>query len=124
MSPYRVLVNHPEYNDPVVLSSMLSIDKITKHRNIYITLKTVPTDPNVLMTSKIAAHLQTTKHNSIILDKYRIVRDYAARHYSVGHCAWDELEMIEGSELTQQDCLTLAMHNYCEKSGIEILNTL
>lgn len=123
MSPYRVLVACPGRKDTEILSSMLSIDKVTQARNIFIIQKAVPTDPEVQFTSKVVAHLQSGKHNSIILDKYQIDKDYMSkRTYRVRHCKSNTT--LTQVELTQQDCLELAMRDYCSKKGIEILNTL
>lgn len=123
MSPYRVLVLRPGHDDTEIIAAMLSKDKVTEHRNIYITQKTVPTDPTTELTSKVVAHLQTGKHNSIILDKYEIVKDYTRRSaYKVRYCKSGEI--LAQVELTQQDCLELAMKDYCSKHDIKIINTL
>lgn len=122
MSPYRVLVKFRGRSDEEVLSAMLSVDKTTQDRNIYIIQKAVPSD-DLVMTHKTIAHMQSGKSNSVILEKYQIIKDYnLARAYRVKCCSTCESPLE--TEFTQQDCLKLAMLHYCEHNGITILNTL
>ena len=125
MSPYRVLVSRPGCQENEIMAAMLSVDRVTNSRNIFITQKAVPADPKEKMTSKIVAHLQTGKNNSIILDKYQIIKDYTHKNnYKVRHFIDGAFKILDEVELTQQDCLELAMKDYCTQKGIEIINTL
>lgn len=103
---------------------MLSVDKFSHDRNIYILQKTVPTVNRP--EEKVAAHLQSGKRNSVILDKYRIVKEYVEfpgdARYRVKRISSNT--KLDGYELTQQDCLQLAMRDYCARNNYNILYTL
>lgn len=119
MSPYRVLVFTGR--EHMILAAMLSIDQLVGNRNIYIIQKAVPSD--TILSDKAVAHLQSCKRNSVILDKYEILKEFEDRRtYRVRKSS--SLGIIEGSEMTQQDCLKLAMHDYCERNNLTIISTL
>ena len=143
MSPYRVLAKYLSRDniDKFVLSSMLSVDKMSGRRFIYILLKhdrNNPTGAYYLLNqfpsipesvkngqAKILAHRQSGKQNSDILAKYEIHR-MTDHSYMIDYI--DSKSSIHVpltyKEFTQQDCLKAAMHHYCSKNNIDIINTL
>lgn len=118
MSPYRVLVldkSGYEY----VLQAMLSVDKLTQIRYIYIVAKTT-TDDMQESSKKAVAHRTSTRGNTIVLDKYEI------------HLAWLPVNRYEvwkealhlSDEYTQSDCLRCAMQHYCNEANMLIKKEL
>lgn len=121
MSPYRVLISKSG-SDNMILAAMLSVNKLTQNRDIYIIQKIIPSESQ-MKTDKVIAHLQSSKRNTVILDKYEILKELEFRRcYRVRHIS--SLCILSDVELTQQDCLRAAMQDYCSRNRLTILSTL
>lgn len=131
MQPYRVLVNNQNYT--AVYAAMLSV-KDDGSRKIYIVEKhfsSVPagqcnfiSDDNLEIARNLA-HKMSTVRNSEIVGCYNIIKyDVTPVEYSIHrvdrlvHTPTDVLEK------TQQDCLRMAMADFCEVHGYTILSVL
>lgn len=119
MSPYRVRVSKYGYGIQLILAAMMHVDKYSNYHEILIVAKAVPSDDNSLITVQSVAYSQTTQNNSVILDKYEIVRalDFS-RYYLVRRS--DSEIYLEDKCPTQQRCLKVAMEDYCERNNFTI----
>ena len=119
MSPYRVRVSKYGYGIQLILAAMMHVDKYSNYHEILIVAKVVPSDDNSLITVQSVAYSQTTQNNSVILDKYEIVRalDFS-RYYLVRRS--DSEIYLEDKCPTQQRCLKIAMEDYCERNNFTI----
>lgn len=123
MSPYRVRVSKYGYGIQLILAAMMHVDKYSNYHEILIVAKVVPSDDNSLITVQSVAYSQTTQNNSVILDKYEIVRalDFS-RYYLVRRS--DSEIYLEDKCPTQQRCLKIAMEDYCERNNFTINEVL
>ena len=124
MSPYRVLTQN-KGEDPIVLSAMLSVDKKTGDRNIYIVEKISASSSDVVSSRQVAYTL-TCRKNSNILARYCIKRSHDTSKYIVIRCslAGDLQTAIFQEEYTQAACLVSAMHDYCAMNRYNIISVL
>ena len=123
MSPYRVLAIHEESKSELILAAMLHVEKLYNHHEIYIVIKHSPSDDLSIITKQTVAYSQTTSNNSIILDKYDIVRSLDVyRHYRVRHQSSDSY--LEDYCPTQQRCLKIALDDFCDRNNITIQEVL
>ena len=130
MSPYRVLVEIGNNSDTKVLSSMLSIDKLTGEKMIYIVDKLInDVKDDEYISPKLIAHTQSGKRNSDIVCTYKLVKEgyhtysvMRAYFSSESHQAvWMNTSI---KEFTQSDCLKSAMLHYCSSVRYKILQDL
>lgn len=119
MSPYRVRVSKYGYGIQLILAAMMHVDKYSNYHEILIVAKVVPSDDNSLITVQSVAYSQTTQNNSVILDKYEIVRalDFS-RYYLVRRS--DSEIYLEDKCPTQQRCLKVAMEDFCNRNNYTI----
>ena len=127
MSPYRVSVTDKQCSGTMILAAMLSINKKTGDRNIYIIRKEDPMllSKHGILTDRQIAHAQTTRRNSSILSTYRIFkRD--DKKYIVGRydTYGNPLSYIDDVYYIQSHCLEGAMQDYCNRNNYDILCTL
>lgn len=125
MSPYRVLAQNRDEEDPFVLAAMLSIDKKTGDRNIYIVEK-ISANSSDAVSYRQAAYTYTCRKNSNILARYCIRRAKDTSKYTVIRCslAGNLQTTIFQEEYTQAACLSSAMHDYCAMNKFDIISVL
>lgn len=140
MSPFRVLVRNNSMKCWDVLASMLSTDKVTGMRNVYIVKKKY--DDETMRALRISedlaahmlkrtAHSQMGRQNSEILDRYIIIKNVLnTRKYAVQRVVGLDASGIKLSspvsdrEYTQGDCLRAAMVHFCESNDLTIIREL
>lgn len=123
MTPYRVLAQDtdvhtslgPQMRDVCkIYSAMLSKDKITGMRKIYILFKPIPLGYTTFDVKEIA-HKMTTRKNSQIMREFIIEPFQSAsgqtRYRVVDPDTYDRRE-IGDPQYTLSDCLVTAMHQY------------
>lgn len=131
MQPYRVLAHNGIYI--TVYAAMLSV-KDDGTRKIYIVEKHLPEVPagqmsfledEELETARELAHKMSTVRNSDIVGSYDLVKyDTTPIEYSI-HRVDDRIHTpTDVLEKTQQDCLRMAMGDFCRLNNYEILNVL
>jgi len=126
MSPYRLLVTDAETREKeFIFSAMLSVDKKTGSRDIFIVQKLFMNfGDDVEGFSRAAiAHSQTTKKNSAIVGRYRIVKNDDGRRYTVSRIEqvnprFSVENTISDKEYTQETCLVAAMNDYLAQAGL------
>lgn len=126
MSPYRVTVVQNSTHQSYVLSAMLSINKKTGDRNIYIIRKERPElFGTASLSDRQLAYSQTCRSNSSILSNYRI-HTTANDKYRIGryNMAGACVSYIHDVEYTQSRCLASAMNDYCIRNGYTIISVL
>ena len=130
MSPYRVVVSkHDKRSNMVnefIFAAMLSVDRNTKERRIFIIDKPLP----MLAThedKRRIAHKMTSALNSTILAKYIIKFNSDINRYKVHKCfphSSDSAYVLYNAEFTQSACLISAMNDYCDRNGYQIIQTI
>lgn len=131
MQPYRVLVNNNNYR--AVYAAMMST-KDDGSKMVYIVEKHLPEVPagqisfltdEELVTARELAHKVSTVRNSDIVGSYKLVQfDSTPRSYSLRKVIDNQLHITDVLEITQQDCLRVAMADFCETNGYTILHVL
>lgn len=126
MSPYRVLVDSD--GKPRLIVAMLSVDKLTKRRRIFIVEKTLPhmwkATPEEI---KHLAHMQISQKNTLTLAEYVIHKDDMGLKYSISrrnHECGMTHENIANNQYTQSDCLVAAMNDYTTQNDITVIRQL
>lgn len=133
MSPYRVLVEKETYkvstglsysSERFILASMMSVDKRTQERRIFIVQKLIPITEETSYAN--IAHALTTSKNSGILDRYQIQRPPRSRKYSVYRLGdiGEPCREVARDIFIQSDCLIAAMEHYCLINDLKVLETL
>lgn len=138
MKPVRVKVENANTGKEAVLSSRVSQDKNTGVYWVYVFdrhLPNVPSGQGTLpiegakpITDKDLAHRMINRWNSTILDAYVLEREEHGRKYIMSrHIFGDRSNPITkytGTEPTQEDCVRLAMNDYCSRNNLTILEEL
>jgi hypothetical protein len=121
MSPYRVLVKEKgESKAYRLLVAILSKDKVTGRRRIFICEKTLPKMWNATMEEiKQVAHMQVTRKNSLILAEYEIFKDDLGLKYKVVRRSGD-FEALDKNQYIQSDCLIAAMEDYLSQKDLKV----
>lgn len=127
MSPYRVLVRDQEGRH-TVFAAMLSPDKKTGTRRIFIVEKIVPVwgqepEVDIMESLRDIAHSMITKRNSSILAQYQIIKtEQLTKPYRVGRVSYRGIDYkVKGDWFLQSECLTAAMEDFCTKNSYELL---
>lgn len=127
MSPYRVLARS-EDGKHLVLAAMLSVDKKSQERRIFIVEKVVPIwgqEPKKERVEELAdiAHAMVTRKNSSILAQYKIIKtEQMTKPYKVSRVTFSKtLYILSGMQYLQSGCLVAAMEDFCIRAGFDIL---
>lgn len=122
MSPYRVLAKS-DTGEVMILAAMLSIDKRTYNRNIYIIERPIPKLYSLDMDElRELSHNMTTAANSYILYKYTIFLVDGSNKYEIIDRGGSRLGVPP--QYTQSDCLIAAMNEYANDNLITIIDTM
>ena len=122
MSPYRVLVMN-NAGHKTIMASMLSIDKKTQERRIFILNKPIPLGSSYTDIIRVA-HDMSNRKNSSIIAKYGIVSADNGRKYQVNRYMDDCAYTLDDIYYLQSQCLEAAMHDYCSRVGMEIIESI
>ena len=127
MSPYRVIVQN-EDGRVYPMCAMLSKDKRTGVRKIYILEKLLPTLLNLTPTDiKSAAYEMNSKTNSVIHASYEIYKD-DSRMYAINRCtrAYSPVEkfFISTSVRLLSECQRIAMEDYISNEGLKLVHVI
>lgn len=119
MSPYRILAKNCTTGEKQILAAMLSIDKITKDRNIYIVDKVIPLGVTTMKDIVSIAHRMTGVLNSTVLAKYTMKLDENEHKYYL-------VEDVPEYNLyhLQSDCLKAAMEDYLIDNNLRCISVL
>jgi len=125
MSPYRLLVKEKGKNKSMrLLVAILSKDRITSRRRIFICEKSLPKMWNATQEEiKQVAHIQVTRKNSLILAEYEIVKDELGLKYKILRRSGD-FESLDKNQYIQSDCLIAAMEDYLFNNNLEKVQQL
>ncbi len=137
MKPVRVRVASKSGRE-YILSSMISKDKNTGVYWIYVMDRHMPTTSSGQgtlpieevrqITNKELAHKVINKWNSTILDAYVLEREEHGRRYVMSRHIFGSREnpitKITGIEPTQEDCVRLAMNDYCNRNFLTVVEEL
>lgn len=132
MKPYRVKVSNGK--TVRVLSSMKSPDKKTGICWAYVLEKHEPKSSSgqgMLPVDEFyenVAHRITNRWNSTILESYVIEQEEQGSQYELLRHVFgsreDRITKFVGKKRTQEDCLRLAMNDYCSRNNLEIIGEL
>ena len=120
MSPYRVVLT-----DGAICAAMVSTDKQTGAKRIYIIQKTfipeLTEEENLSFTEKDIAYAMSTRRNSCIVDTYWIYRESDVRMYSVFRMEYGmqgaSSQFVAENLRTLFECQMVCMEHFCERNG-------
>jgi len=99
---------------------MLSVDKITKRRKIFICEKALPAMWHATRDEmKQLAHMTVTRKNSLMLAEYEIYKDFSGLKYKIVRRSGD-FDTLLKQELIQSDCLITAMEDYLSLNKLKM----
>lgn len=139
MKPVRTRVTSKSGNE-LILSSMISKPEKDEFGRYWIYvmerhLSTAPSGQGMLpidevkeITAKQIAHATINKWNSTILESYLLEREENGRRYVMSrHIFGDRRNPITKQtciERTQEDCVRVAMEDYCSRNNLTIVEEL
>ena len=125
MSPYRVAVEDKDCKVKV-FASMLSVNKNTGNREIYIVEKLVASLTEIVEPTSNIADRMTTKNNSQIVDSYIVNRTADLRNYELSRITGRigdifRSRTISEKERTLMSCMIRAMNNFLVEQDLTVI---
>ena len=125
MSPYRVAVEDKD-GKVKVFASMLSVNKNTGNREIYIVEKLVASLTDIVELTSNIAYRMTTKNNSQIVDSYIVNRTADLRNYELSRITGRigdifRSRTISEKERTLMSCMIRAMNNFLVEQDLTVI---
>lgn len=125
MSPYRVAVEDKD-GKVKVFASMLSVNKNTGNREIYIVEKLVASLTDIVEPTSNLAYRMTTKNNSQIVDSYIVNRTADLRNYELSRITGRigdifRSRTISEKERTLMSCMIKAMNNFLVEQDLTVI---
>lgn len=125
MSPYRVAVEGKD-GKVKVFASMLSVNKNTGNREIYIVEKLVASLTDIVEPTSNIAYRMTTKNNSQIVDSYIVNRTADLRNYELSRITGRigdifRSRTISEKERTLMSCMIRAMNNFLVEQDLTVI---
>lgn len=125
MSPYRVAVEDKD-GKVKVFASMLSVNKNTGNREIYIVEKLVASLTDIVEPTSNIAYRMTTKNNSQIVDSYIVNRTADLRNYELSRITGRigdifRSRTISEKERTLMSCMIRAMNNFLVEQDLTVI---
>jgi hypothetical protein len=138
VKPMRVRAGSSITGTEYILASRVCKDKDTGDYWVYVFDRHIPNAPSGQgtlpieevkeITTKELAHRMINKWNSTILEAYTLEREENGRRYILSRQIFGSHEhpitKYTGIEPTQEDCVRLAMNDYCSRNNLTILEEL